>query len=187
MLNQSDLGANTPTAATQAGERAEARVLAALGNLPAPWQFFHAVEWRNLSFEGEVIGEADVLVFHPQHGLVFFEVKAGAVQVREGRWFYASGLAMKQSPFSQARRNRYALADKLAQRLGRDVVEALGSPMRYGSPMWCGRAGCPAPRRLPGHFCSTGLPWPTRHPRCCGFFARRCQTRSPGHVRSCMC
>ena len=122
MLTQPALGANTPTAATQAGERAEARVLAALGNLPAPWQFFHAVEWRNLSFEGEVIGEADVLVFHPQHGLVFFEVKAGAVQVRDGRWFYASGLAMKQSPFSQARRNRYALVDKLCQRLGREVV-----------------------------------------------------------------
>ena len=116
----------TPTAATQAGERAEARVLAALGSLPAPWQFFHAVEWRNLSFEGEVIGEADVLVFHPQHGLVFFEVKAGAVQVRDGRWFYASGLAMKQSPFSQARRNRYALVDKLCQRLGREVADDLG-------------------------------------------------------------
>ena len=126
MLTQPALGANTPTAATQAGERAEARVLAALGGLPAPWQFFHAVEWRNLAFEGEVIGEADVLVFHPQHGLVFFEVKAGAVQVRDGRWFYASGLAMKQSPFSQARRNRYALVDKLCQRLGRDVVDQLG-------------------------------------------------------------
>ena len=126
MLTQPALGANTPTAATQAGERAEARVLAALGGLPAPWQFFHAVEWRNLSFEGEVIGEADVLVFHPQHGLVFFEVKAGAVQVRDGRWFYASGLAMKQSPFSQARRNRYALVDKLCQRLGRDVADDLG-------------------------------------------------------------
>ena len=126
MLTQPALGANIPTAATQAGERAEARVLAALGSLPAPWQFFHAVEWRNLSNDGEVIGEADVLVFHPQHGLVFFEVKAGAVQVREGRWFYASGLAMKQSPFSQARRNRYALAEKLAQRLGRDVVDRLG-------------------------------------------------------------
>ena len=116
----------TTNAAAQAGERAEARVLAALGGLPAPWQFFHAVEWRNLSFEGEVIGEADVLVFHPQHGLVFFEVKAGAVQVRDGRWFYASGLAMKQSPFSQARRNRYALVDKLCQRLGRDVADDLG-------------------------------------------------------------
>ena len=126
MLTQPALEATIHTAATQAGERAEARVLAALGSLPAPWQFFHAVEWRNLSFEGEVIGEADVLVFHPQHGLVFFEVKAGAVQVRDGRWFYASGLAMKQSPFSQARRNRYALVDKLCQRLGRDVADDLG-------------------------------------------------------------
>ena len=49
-------------------------------------------------------------------------MNAGAVQVRDGRWIYASGLAMKQSPFSQARRNRYALVDKLCQRLGREVV-----------------------------------------------------------------
>ena len=33
---------------------------------------------------------------------------------------------MKQSPFSQARRNRYALVDKLCQRLGHDVVDDLG-------------------------------------------------------------
>ena len=52
-------------------------------------------------------------------------MNAGAVQVRDGRWIYASGLAMKQSPFSQARRNRYALVDKLCQRLGREVMALL--------------------------------------------------------------
>ena len=107
------------------GQRAESKVFAALVLLPAPWQFFETVEWRTLQKYGESVGEADVVVFHPHHGLVVLEVKAGAVDVREGAWFYASGLQMKQSPFSQARRNRYALADKLCQRLGRDVVDGL--------------------------------------------------------------
>lgn len=109
-----------------AGERAESRVFEALRRLPAPWQFFPTVEWRALQQGGESVGEADAVVFHPHHGLIVFEIKAGAVQVRDGRWFYASGLEMKQSPFSQARRNRYALADKLRQRMGRDAADALG-------------------------------------------------------------
>ena len=74
----------------QAGLRAESRVLSALGPLPTPWQVFPAVEWRTLSPHGEHVGEADVVVFHPQQGLFVFEIKAGAVQIRDGRWFYAS-------------------------------------------------------------------------------------------------
>ena len=101
------------------GTHAENRVFAALKTLPSPWQVFHTVEWRLLRGEDEVIGEADLVIFHHQLGLVVFEIKAGAVDVREGEWFYASGRSMKQSPFSQARRNRYALTDKLTQRLGK--------------------------------------------------------------------
>ena len=107
------------------GIRAENRVFTALKTLSSPWQVFPTVEWRILRGEGEVIGEADLVVFHPHYGLVVFEIKAGAVDVREGEWFYASGRSMKQSPFSQARRNRYALTDKLIQRLGKSAFEAL--------------------------------------------------------------
>jgi hypothetical protein len=107
------------------GIRAENRVFTALKVLPSPWQVFPTVEWRLLRGEVEVIGEADLVVFHPHYGLVVFEIKAGAVDVREGEWFYASGRSMKQSPFSQARRNRYALTDKLIQRFGKSSFEAL--------------------------------------------------------------
>ena len=112
---------------TQNGVRAEARVAQSLVHLPLLWGIFHTVEWRCLHEDrrGEAIGEADVVVFHPHHGLIVFEIKAGAVKVQDGKWFYASGLAMKQSPFAQARRNRYALIDKLRQRLGRDAADAL--------------------------------------------------------------
>lgn len=113
-MNQSSL-------AEAIGLRAENRVISALAALPPPWQSFHTVEWRTLNPGGEVVGEADVVVFHPHHGLIVFEIKAGAVSIREGVWCYASGLPMKQSPFSQARRNRYALMEKLRQLLGKSA------------------------------------------------------------------
>jgi len=115
----------TNTTIDNTGQRAERRVLDALATLPAPWQIFPTVEWRVLRDDGEATGEADVVVFHPEHGLVVFEIKAGAVEVRHGEWFYASGRPMKQSPFSQARRNRYALAEKLSHRLGKVAMDAL--------------------------------------------------------------
>jgi hypothetical protein len=117
---------HTATSAQQdAGAKAEAKVMAALGRLPAPWQAVHTVEWRLLGHHGEQVGEADVVVFHPLHGVVVLEIKAGAIRIDNGVWHYGSGLVMKQSPFAQARRNRFALLDKLRHRLGRDAAEAL--------------------------------------------------------------
>ena len=110
---------------TIVGLRAESRVAEVFEELPAPWEYFPTIEWRHLERQGESVGEADMVVFHPHHGLIVFEIKAGAVHVQDGQWFYASGLQMKQSPFAQARRNRYALIDKLRQRLGRDAADAL--------------------------------------------------------------
>lgn len=105
----------TMSTALEAGTRAESRVFAALAALPAPWRAFPTVEWRLLVPQGgEQVGEADGVVFHPHHGLIVLEVKAGAVAVRDGQSFYGAGAAMKQSPFAQARRNRYALAELLA-------------------------------------------------------------------------
>jgi hypothetical protein len=52
------------------GIRAENRVFTALKTLPSPWQVFPTVEWRLLRGDGEVIGEADVVIFHPHYGLV---------------------------------------------------------------------------------------------------------------------
>ena len=113
------------TRAQAVGSAAEHKVLAALEKLPAPWQVFNTVEWRLPGDHGEVTGEADIVVFHPQQGLVVIEIKAGQVEIRDGQWYYASGRPMKQSPFSQARRNRYALAEKLERRLGKTAFDSL--------------------------------------------------------------
>lgn len=107
------------------GDAAEAKVIAALAKLPLPWQAFNTVEWRKIGHYGEEVGEADVVVFHPAHGLVVFEIKAGEVSVMNGQWLYASGRPMKQSPFAQARRNRFALMEKLERRLGKSVLDTL--------------------------------------------------------------
>lgn len=136
--------------AAQSGTRAESRVEAALSALPSPWQSFPTVDWRHLEHHGESVGEADMVVFHPHHGLIVFEIKAGAVHVHDGQWFYASGLAMKQSPFAQARRNRYALIDKLRQRLGRDAADVLAVTHAVWFPdvLWKGTLpGIEAPSR----------------------------------------
>jgi hypothetical protein len=103
----------------------EIKVFNALSKLTAPWRFFPSVEWRVLGRNGEVIGEMDVVIFHPQKGLVVFEVKGGAIRIEDGRWFYQNGLELKQSPFAQARRNRYALVEKLQAKLGKLLVEQL--------------------------------------------------------------
>jgi hypothetical protein len=112
-------------AAKKTGDAAEAKVLVALKALPTPWQVFNTVEWRKAGYHGEEVGEADIVLFHPQYGVVVFEIKAGQVHITEGTWFYASGRQMKQSPFSQARRNRFALIEKLEKRLGKTTLENL--------------------------------------------------------------
>lgn len=111
--------------ALDAGARAEHSVMTALQSLPAPAVAFSSWEWRHTTAHGESIGEADALVFDPSHGLIVLEIKAGQVHARDGRWFYGSGLEMKASPFQQARRNRYALVDKLSIRLGAEAARNL--------------------------------------------------------------
>ncbi len=99
--------------------------------------------------DGENVGEADAVVFHPQRGLIVLEVKAGAVKVVNGVWFYASGKAMKESPFKQARQSRYALIEKLCQlfQISRKELDKLGLTHAAWFPdvRWSG----PCPVELP--------------------------------------
>lgn len=106
------------------GDRAEKKVFDALATLPSPWRFFASIEWRGLNNAGEKTGEADAIVFHPDYGMVIFEIKAGRVKVEDGQWHYASG-PMSQSPYSQARRNYYAIREKLSSCLGVTALQDL--------------------------------------------------------------
>ncbi len=107
------------------GELAEAKVLQTLARLPAPWRFFSSVEWRTTDQYGEHLGETDVVIFHPNYGLVVIEIKAGQVYVKDGQWYYAAGNPMKSSPLAQARRNRFALIEKLKPLIGEAAIKQL--------------------------------------------------------------
>ena len=119
-----------------------------LNQLSAPWRFFPSVEWRALGRDGEVIGEADVVVFHPQHGLVVFEIKGGAIHIEEGKWFYLVEVFYLSKSFKrpeplQKDYSDNSLWDKIknyAKSAGKEVIEkvlylyfALQNP---NTPIW---------------------------------------------------
>ncbi len=99
---------------------AERAVLTALAkDLDDRWRVFHGFNWREADpKQGERIGEADLVVFHPDLGLLVIEVKGGGIKCVDGQWFYVgrydgTEYPMKKSPFEQARRNRYHIFDRL--------------------------------------------------------------------------
>jgi len=102
------------------GRKAETACLTALTNLDDNWMVFHSLEWRTIDKkDGETRGETDVIVFHPDLGLLFIEIKSEGIVCENGAWFHestfdGSRMKMKRSPFAQARTNFFALHAKLA-------------------------------------------------------------------------
>lgn len=118
-----------PAVCDNAGEHAERRVLEALQELEDKWRIFHCFEWRDFDDRaGERAGEADLILFHPDLGILVIEIKGGGVAQNDGEWWYVSLFdgtrhKMDMSPLSQARRNRYYLYDKLkGTSLGHDIL-----------------------------------------------------------------
>jgi len=72
--------------------------------------------------------EADLVVLHPEHGLLVIEVKGGEPsRDAQGRW-YAGGRQLERSPFAQAEAGKHDLARAIA-----DLPEwPSGRPMRSG-------------------------------------------------------
>jgi hypothetical protein len=83
--------------------------------LPAEYRLLPNVHWI-LRERGQVReGEADLIVAHPERGILTLEVKSGPIRRDAyGRW-YAGDLPMKKSPFQQASINRHALTAKLRE------------------------------------------------------------------------
>lgn len=108
-----------PVKVDKAGDHSERRVLEALSDLDDSWRVFRDLQWREI--EGKSIersGEIDLIIFHPELGILIIEVKGGGVRTENGEWFYksifdGSERKMDSSPFDQARRNHYYLLNKL--------------------------------------------------------------------------
>jgi DNA polymerase III delta prime subunit len=118
-----------PPRIEKGGDLAEWTVLEALRSLDRAWRVFHGIEWRSVSKYGEQIGEADLILFHPDLGILVAEIKSGGVRLEGGVWFHgnphddSSDLPMKMSPFGQARRSHFHFLTRLKNTpLGRGIL-----------------------------------------------------------------
>ncbi len=83
--------------------------------LPPEYRLYPNVAWTGpMRDRGPAEdGEADIVIAHPEHGLLVLEVKAGEPsRDGQGRWWIGP-IALDRSPFEQAMRNQKQLVRKL--------------------------------------------------------------------------
>ena len=114
----------------KAGDRAELKVLKALSLLDDSWHIFHGTEWRSIEKHGERIGEVDLIIFHPDYGVLFIEIKGGGIKLESGKWYYQdrytgeTKAVMKMSPIEQAARSRHYFYSRLEKTiLGQGILK----------------------------------------------------------------
>lgn len=105
--------------------RAEIEVFARLEqDLDDNWYAFYSRPWWGLSDRGgELDGEADFIVAHPERGLLFLEVKGGGVEFDgvNGKWTSTDGLGVThkiKDPINQAMVCKHRFGDKLRDQPG---------------------------------------------------------------------
>lgn len=87
--------------------------------LPGDYNCYYSRSWHEADCDGaEFDGEADFIVAHPKHGLLFLEVKGGRVSCREkdGQWLSEDRDGFKfriKNPLSQARSSKHHFLKRL--------------------------------------------------------------------------
>ena len=103
------------------GAAAEERVLARITSaLPNPYRVYPNVSWTAPRRPGAPAtdGEADLVIAHPELGILVVEVKSGEpTRDASGRWWLGP-IQLDRSPFEQAKANKYALAAKIREMSG---------------------------------------------------------------------
>jgi hypothetical protein len=101
-----------------APQTAEQRVINQVRDaLPHPYRVYPNVHWVSRSRVGGPArdGETDLVIAHPEQGLLIVEVKGGTIRRdAQGHWFSGSN-ELKQPPFEQARTSKYAILGKLRE------------------------------------------------------------------------
>ena len=85
--------------------------------LPGDYRIYPNVHWISRSRVGGPArdGETDLVIAHPERGLLIVEVKGGIIRRdAQGRW-YSGTNELKQPPFEQARISKYAILGKLRE------------------------------------------------------------------------
>ena len=106
----------TDPGGASSGREAEVRVTERLRTaLDTSWYFYPHARWLGHSAPGRPLrdGEADLVLAHPEHGLLVLEVKSGPVsRDAQGRWWSGSKQHVP-GPFEQAESSKHALLEKL--------------------------------------------------------------------------
>jgi hypothetical protein len=85
--------------------------------MPPDYRIYPNVHWVSRTRIGGPArdGETDLVIAHPERGLLIVEVKGGNIRRdSHGRW-YSSGNELKQPPFEQARTSKHAILGKLRE------------------------------------------------------------------------
>jgi len=113
--------ARAPGVTTSAGSRGRAAEVAvaarARSALGPAFRVYENVSWlgRTREHGANRDGEADLVIAHPERGILVVEVKAGEIRrERGGKWF-GGGRVLDVSPQEQARNSKYALVAKLKE------------------------------------------------------------------------
>ena len=101
---------------------AELRLYSALGEqLKSDYHILHSIGWISRPRgQGPREGETDILIAHPERGLLAIEVKGGRVSLdyRTRKWISIDGKDVAheiKNPFEQARKSKFALLEKLSE------------------------------------------------------------------------
>ena len=107
----------------------ENRALELLQSLSDEWIVFHSVAWSAPNnYKKAAQGEIDLLVFHPQKGMLVVEVKGGAISTDKRKWYSTSRDKVKReikNPAQQASDNKFAFRQYLKERVGEDIVNKI--------------------------------------------------------------
>lgn len=113
------------------GERAVARVL--VKQFPDSVEIYHGFNWVRRNPGGRFDeGECDFVLLHRKRGLLFVEVKGGALSFRDGRWVRFVGSqarCLPKDPFDQVQRNMRSIIRVVKQRFGGPQTNL---PFTYG-------------------------------------------------------
>ena len=115
------------------GPWSEERVFEALRALPDSWHVIHDVAFPVESGSDPLEdGQADLVLMHPDKGVLVIEVKGGDVRAHEGVWTSSNrnGEFTIKDPFKQVTRIKYGLLIQLRKSLGLNpwVMHAVAFP-----------------------------------------------------------
>jgi len=107
--------------------KAEERLFYALrDSLDNSHTVFHSFDLPVRNLQNKIIdAEIDFLIFQQKKGLLTLEVKGGSIGCDGDKWLQ-NGKPLKESPYQQAKRNKYAISNYLEQRLGRKLPMSPG-------------------------------------------------------------